>query len=250
MILAIAGSKGGTGKTTLSVHLAGWLHQHGWATVLVDCDLQQLSSKWLERAMPEIPFERLHSPEEVVSRLQHLAEEFEVVVVDGPGDLSETTGAILAVADACLLPTAPSKLDIDGLSWTIQTIQEIQKTREDNKPDAIIVPVKASENFKATRYLYDMAPRFGFGITPDALPYRQVYIHVAGLQGPPRLLWQLGRSQQVRVAALEMDKLFRGAFPEACEEDPQLIYRMVTPPKKQTVQQQMRSNEVEYRKAI
>ncbi|MBL9081841.1 MAG: ParA family protein [Planctomycetales bacterium] len=45
MIITIANSKGGVGKSTLAVHLAAWLHEHGHSVTLADCDTQQSSSR-------------------------------------------------------------------------------------------------------------------------------------------------------------------------------------------------------------
>ena len=54
MIIAIANSKGGVGKSTLAVHLAAWLHEQGHQVTLADCDTQHSSSEWIREAVPEI----------------------------------------------------------------------------------------------------------------------------------------------------------------------------------------------------
>ncbi|MGE4182921.1 MAG: ParA family protein [Limisphaerales bacterium] len=53
--VALANSKGGVGKSTVSVHLAAWTHEQGLRTGLVDADVQGASSLWLHEAVPEIP---------------------------------------------------------------------------------------------------------------------------------------------------------------------------------------------------
>ncbi|MGN6727617.1 MAG: ParA family protein [Tepidisphaeraceae bacterium] len=43
IIIVVANSKGGVGKSTVSVHLAAWLHEQGRKVTLADCDTQQSS---------------------------------------------------------------------------------------------------------------------------------------------------------------------------------------------------------------
>ena len=59
MIIVVANSKGGVGKSTIAVHLAAWLHEQGHKVTLADCDTQHSSSDWLKEAVPEIKTVRL-----------------------------------------------------------------------------------------------------------------------------------------------------------------------------------------------
>ena len=59
MIIVVANSKGGVGKSTLAVHLAAWLFEQGHTVTLADCDTQHSSSDWIKEAMPEVKAVRL-----------------------------------------------------------------------------------------------------------------------------------------------------------------------------------------------
>src|SRR5271163_2819227 len=65
MIIVIANSKGGVGKSTLAVHLAAWLHEQRHSVTLADCDTQHSSSDWVKEAVPEIKTVRLGSPDQI-----------------------------------------------------------------------------------------------------------------------------------------------------------------------------------------
>ncbi|MCA9168465.1 MAG: ParA family protein [Planctomycetales bacterium] len=228
MIVSTVNSKGGVGKTTIAVHLADWLRLHGYEVVLVDCDAQRLSSRWLGFACPELNTVVLDTPVAIEARLPVLNDRYDAVIVDAPGGLGDIAGAILGQTDAVFIPTGPSNLDIMALSWATTTVHEVQRLRG-GLPQTVIIPVQARAGRRTTNNLIERAQQFGFGITESLLPYREIYAQVSGLDDrPPKLLWQLGRSKRVRQAALEMDALLQEIFPEACEGDPNRIARMVS----------------------
>ena len=82
MIIAIANSKGGVGKSTLAVHLAAWLHKQGHSVTLADCDTQQSSSEWIREAVPEVNAVRLDNPNVILNELPNLAHEADYVVAN------------------------------------------------------------------------------------------------------------------------------------------------------------------------
>src|SRR5882757_4559727 len=84
MIIVVANSKGGVGKTTIAVHLAAWLHEQGHRVTLADCDTQHSSSDWLQEAVPEIKTARLGSPDQILDELPSIARDCDYVVADGP----------------------------------------------------------------------------------------------------------------------------------------------------------------------
>src|SRR4051812_7845809 len=103
MIIAIANSKGGVGKSTLSVHLAAWLHQQGHRVTLADCDTQQSSSEWIREAAPGIVAVQLDNPDTILNELPVLNQETDFVVADGPGSQTETSRALLLRADLAIV---------------------------------------------------------------------------------------------------------------------------------------------------
>ncbi len=114
MIIAIANSKGGVGKSTVAVHLAGWLHEQGHQVILADCDSQQSSSEWIREAVPQVKSVRLDNPDVILSELPNLAQEADFVVADGPGSQTETSRALLLRANLAIVPCKASMLEVRG----------------------------------------------------------------------------------------------------------------------------------------
>ena len=91
MIIALTNSKGGVGKSTLAVHLTVWWQEQGAQVALVDADAQGSSSVWLHEAAPDLPVLRLQTADDILEGLPKLQTQFEHLIVDGPGGLSEVT---------------------------------------------------------------------------------------------------------------------------------------------------------------
>ena len=110
MIIAIANSKGGVGKSTVAVHLAAWLHEQGYRVILAYCDTQQSSSEWVREAAPDIKAVRLDNPDIILNELPLLQQEADFVIADGPGSQTETSRALLLRADAVLPVVAGNEI--------------------------------------------------------------------------------------------------------------------------------------------
>ncbi len=85
MLIVLANTKGGVGKSTLAVHLAVWLHDRGFKTALIDADRQKSSSVWVAEAEPAITVAVSDSPNGCLSEVRGLTTTHDVVVGVEPG---------------------------------------------------------------------------------------------------------------------------------------------------------------------
>ena len=236
MIIAVINAKGGVGKSTIAVHNCEWLRMYGYKCILVDCDANQTSSSFLESVRPDSPTIQVDDPNDALSKLPALAEEYDAVVVDAPGGLHDITGAILAVTDAVLIPTGASHFDLAGLDWTVQTIRAAQELRK-GMPMTAIVPTKIMSGTKVAKNLERFAASIHFGITQTVLHNRTIVQLATGSYNkeamewdvPPQMVWDMGKNRQVRSAALELDCLFQEVFMSVCQKDKEVVRRLVTP---------------------
>ena len=141
MIFAFTNSKGGVGKSTLSVHFTVWLMEQGASVALIDADVQGSSSVWLHEAAPETAIVRLQTPDDILEQVPNLREQFSHVVIDGPAGLSEVTRTILFVADTTFLPCGPSVLDLRAANEAIRVVRQAQSIRK-GPPRAVLIPNK------------------------------------------------------------------------------------------------------------
>ncbi len=126
-ILAFANQKGGAGKSTGAVHAADWFTQKGFSTILVDADGQQSSSGWSKEL--ELPCRVISDPETLFDELPKLAESYDVVIVDGPGNASEITKAMLIRSNLVLIPCRDSMIDLASTGKIVQFVRQAREIR-------------------------------------------------------------------------------------------------------------------------
>ncbi len=126
-ILAFANQKGGAGKSTSSVHTADWFTQKGHSTILIDADGQQSSSGWLKEL--GLPCKAIGDPEALFDELPKLAESYDIVIVDGPGNASEVTKAMLIRSDLVLIPCRDSMINLGSTGKIVQFVRQAKEIR-------------------------------------------------------------------------------------------------------------------------
>lgn len=115
MIVALLNQKGGVGKTTLSLHLAGEFAAHGARVLLIDADPQGSALDWAERRAREGLTRRFGvvglARESLHREAAALAQDADHVVIDGPPRVTGIARSALLAADLVLIPVQPSPLD-------------------------------------------------------------------------------------------------------------------------------------------
>ncbi|MEW5967137.1 MAG: ParA family protein [Pseudomonadota bacterium] len=103
--ILVANPKGGSGKTTLSINLAGYLASMGERVAILDLDRQKSATQWLamrDASLPEIAL--LHEGQKG---------EADWLVIDSPAGLhGKNLERALKLAHKVAVPIAPSLFDI------------------------------------------------------------------------------------------------------------------------------------------
>jgi chromosome partitioning protein len=112
MLLALAGLKGGTGRTTLAVALAAEARARGRRTLLLDLDPRRDAHAWATGAGPHAPTTLAlpGAPAGQAERLRGLAFGHDLTVIDTPVDPS-VLAVVAQVAELVLIPCRPSPMD-------------------------------------------------------------------------------------------------------------------------------------------
>ena len=120
-ILSFLNQKGGVGKTTLSIHIATALAEHG-AVLLVDADPQGSALDWKAQRTVDGKFPVIGLPKPTLHReVPALGQHYDWIVIDGPPRGNELAKSAVAASDLVLIPVQPSPFDV----WAAQDILDI-----------------------------------------------------------------------------------------------------------------------------
>lgn len=128
-ILALASQKGGSGKTTLSGHLAVQAVRAGAGpVVLIDIDPQaSLADWWNEREANEPAFATT-TVARLAADLESLREQgFKLAVIDTPPAITVAIQSVISVADLIMIPTRPSPHDLRAVGATVDLCERANK---------------------------------------------------------------------------------------------------------------------------
>jgi len=128
-VLALASQKGGSGKTTLSGHLAVQAQRSGAGpVVLIDIDPQGSLADWWNERKEEMPAFAQTTVSRLATDLAALREQgFKLAVIDTPPAITAAIQSVIAVAELIVIPTRPSPHDLRAVGATVELCERSGK---------------------------------------------------------------------------------------------------------------------------
>ena len=165
-IIAIGNLKGGVGKSTLAVGLAGAMARTGKSVALVDGDPQATSRRWLVRSdlpvrVETMDLDSLSSLEHWLGRAERLVRAHGTVIVDLPAVIGPAMASAFLLARVILVPVSLSAVDIDGTNRVLRYIRVARSERGGVGPEVMIVPNKLPRSVGIERPTLDALHHFG-----------------------------------------------------------------------------------------
>src|SRR4051794_35932494 len=149
-VVVVGNLKGGSGKSTLVINLAGALAEVGRRVAILDCDPQGTASAWASRGHAAVPvrFEPLRNLNGAGSWLVTAGEMrrgVDVLLIDLPGVVAPAMGAAFLIASLILIPVAPQAVDVEGTRRVMAHLDKARAERPQAPPQALLVPVRVRE---------------------------------------------------------------------------------------------------------
>ena len=116
MIITITALKGGVGKTTTSIHIAAYLHEHA-PTLLIDADRNRSALVWSrEDKLPFVVASQAGATA-IISKYTHI-----ITDTQARPEQDELKD-LVASSDLLIVPTTPNHLDIDTTIKTTELLE-------------------------------------------------------------------------------------------------------------------------------
>ncbi len=126
--IAFYNNKGGVGKTTATINVAYMLQTTGKRILVVDCDTQQNTFRFLSDVLGgeivETRYDNIYT-----ATINCVTDDdygdFDIILLDLPPAMNETTKAILKNSDFVFVPIELGTFSIQGLSGVTDVIAEV-----------------------------------------------------------------------------------------------------------------------------
>jgi len=178
-VITIAQQKGGTGKTTLAVHLAlAFTNYHNFKVAIIDTDPQGSLGKWfMIREEKKLSNDNLTFKTASLWGAQYesktLKKDHDIVIIDTPPKIESDARPSIESADLVLIPVAASHVDF----WATGAIVEIAKKA--NKKILIQIN-RANQRSKLISKTNDFIKSLNLSATKTIIGNRQIFASSMG----------------------------------------------------------------------
>ena len=167
-IIAVAGRKGGVGKSTIAGNLAAEFAAMGHSVIVLDADPQHSLAAWADQGQGMLSHcvEKLKDAETLRARGRSTEKDVDLVIIDTPPGMPEITYQAALVADLLLLPCGPSPLDLFSLKEALSLALKARAERRSKRPRIRFVPSKVLRNTNLGRSLSSSLEEMGKKVLP------------------------------------------------------------------------------------
>jgi len=178
-VIAVVNQKGGAGKTTISMNMAGSLAKRGHKVLVVDADPQGTATRWAasaedDKLFPASVVGLSAATTKVHREVKKFLDDYEWIVIDCPPAAdSPVPQSALLIADLAVVPLIPSPLDMwaaVGIREAILNVSSINEALQ-----ARLVFNQYQQNTSLAKEALEILSEFGIELCDTRIGSRQVY---------------------------------------------------------------------------
>ena len=178
-VWSFVNSKGGVGKSTLTINLADILASNGHRVCIVDADPQGSVRDWQDiRGDTEFTIVGLDRREALKNLFQVVQVcDYDYCLIDTPGRIAEIQAVALSLSDKIFIPVQPSSYDIWASSDIVDLIKSRQLALANTKgcPLAAFIINRAIPNTIIGREVKEALKQFELPVIHQIITQRVVY---------------------------------------------------------------------------
>ena len=178
-VITVAQQKGGSGKTTLTTHLACELAARGERVALIDLDPQGSLGRWFMQRYDretglkgDITFTTA-SPWGIPLEIKKLGADHDVVLIDTPPKIDSDLRPALKAADLVVVPVSASQVDL----WATEGVLELA-ARDGHRP--LVVLNRARGGTRLTGSICEALGELEADAAETVIAQRQAYAEAIG----------------------------------------------------------------------
>ena len=178
-VITISQQKGGTGKTTLAVHLAlAFIKYHNLKVAIIDTDPQGSLGKWFViRSEKKVSNNNLTFKTASLWGAQYesktLKKDNDIVIIDTPPKIESDARPSIEASDLVIIPMTPSHVDF----WATEAIIDIAKKA---KKKILIQINRANRRSKLISKTNEYINSINVSATKTIIGHRQIYASSMG----------------------------------------------------------------------
>lgn len=179
-VISFVNPKGGSGKTTLSLALAEQFAIKDLSVALLDTDPHGFLRKWSEDRPEALGFASFATrwetqSEQVVSAIEEMSAQYDVVLVDTEGRSDMTTTRVISRSHLVLVPLNPKTLDATKANTAVQLIEN-DAHMLGRKVDYRLI-FSRTQNFQTTtlKEIREQTEEAGYPALKSTMPERVIF---------------------------------------------------------------------------
>lgn len=177
-IISFANPKGGAGKTTSALLLAGELAGRGAKITIIDADPERWITQWAQLpGKPEaITIISEVNEDSIVDHIETASTAAQFVIIDLEGTASLLVANAIGMSDLVIIPTQGASMDARGAAKTIRLIRNQERMARRSIPHSVLLTrTSAAVTSRALRNVRAQLDQAGIDVFATAIVERAAY---------------------------------------------------------------------------
>ena len=205
MIITLASSKGGVGKSTTCACLAGALAAQGRRVHVLDLDSNRTISRWLAQSQSPLLTVSAPSPTDLTIHLASVGEREapEVILIDVAGTFEQAITVAMARANLTIIPAAPTEADLHEASRIAQHLRSVFAAFHREPTFRLLLTQVQSLASHAQAHAFREVERLGLPRFTTTIAHRAAYQEIGFSGAPPHLASPIRPTTHKAIAEID-----------------------------------------------